>query len=115
VKAIQVNAKVFNQRVERALAERAIGFYADNFKWRKTTQEERDRGLDPFVLEPVDRKYYAPDVAAQGLWLRNRIPEKWAEVQKHIIQPKYQSSEEILAELQSELIEMKALPALEEE
>jgi hypothetical protein len=113
--AIQVSAEVFNSRVERALAERAIGFYADNFTWRRTTHEEREAGEGPFILEPSDRKYYAPDVNAASLWLRNRAPERWAAVQKHVVQPRYQTSEEILQELQDELIEMKALPAPEEE
>ena len=65
------------------------------------------------MLEPTERKYYPPETAAASLFLRNRMPERWAEVQKHIVQPKY--SEEILAELQSELIEMKVLPAPKEE
>jgi hypothetical protein len=43
-------------------------------------------------------------------------PERWAEVNKHVVAAvKYQTSEEILAELQGELIEMKALPAPEED
>ena len=32
--AIHAGNEVFNPRVERALAERAMGFYADKFMWR---------------------------------------------------------------------------------
>jgi hypothetical protein len=112
--AIDAGNEAFDTRVERALAERAIGFYADNFKWRATTKEERAGGKPEFELVPTDRKYYPPDVRAISLWLRNRMPEKWSDVQKHIVQSRYQSSQEILAEIERELIEMKALPAPEE-
>ena len=47
------------------------------------------------------------------LWLRNRMPEKRSNVQKHVVQPKYQSSEEILAEIHTKLIEMEAEGYLE--
>jgi len=104
--AVDAGNEAFDTRVERALAERAIGFHEDNYVWRKTTADERKAGQPAFVLEPTDRKYYPPDVRAISLWLRNRMPEKWAEVQKHIVPPTYQSSEEILTEIHAKMIEM---------
>jgi hypothetical protein len=71
--AIQVDAEIFNRRVERALAERAMGFYADNYTYRRTTQEERDKyGMQEYELVPSERKYYPPETNAASLFLRNR-------------------------------------------
>jgi len=52
--AIQVNADIFNHRVERALAERALGF------WVVMQPEERDPETGE-VLRPAVRQYYPPD------------------------------------------------------
>jgi hypothetical protein len=65
--AIQQANEVFNSRVERALAERAIGFYADKFVWRATTKEEQDNGKSEYVLEPTERVYYPPDVTVDEI------------------------------------------------
>jgi hypothetical protein len=53
--AIQAGNDVFNRRVERALAERAIGFYADQYGWRTTTDAERAKGMPDRVLEVTGR------------------------------------------------------------
>ena len=62
--AIIVNAEIFNQRVKRALAERAIGFYVDDYTYRRTTEEERRAGHPEFELVPSHRKFIPADVAA---------------------------------------------------
>jgi hypothetical protein len=49
-----VNADIFNHRVERALAERALGF------WVVMQPEERDPETGE-VLRPAVRQYYPPD------------------------------------------------------
>jgi hypothetical protein len=79
-RAINVGREVFNPRVERALAERAIGFYADKYVWRKTTDKERKAGQPDFVLEPSERVYYPPDTTAGIYWSKNRMKDKWTDV-----------------------------------
>jgi hypothetical protein len=71
--AIQAGNDVFNRRVERALAERAIGFYADQFTWRATTEQQRKQGEPRYELVPTGRTYYPPDVTAAIYWTKNRI------------------------------------------
>jgi hypothetical protein len=72
--AIQAGNDVFNRRVERALAERAIGFYADQFTWRATTEQQRKQGKPRYELVPTGRTYYPPDVTAAIYWTKNRMP-----------------------------------------
>ena len=80
--ALQAGNDVFNRRVERALAERATASYADQFKWRATTNQERKQGKPEYVLAPTERKYYLPpDVTAAIYWSKNRMPDKWRDVQ----------------------------------
>jgi len=71
--AIQAGNDVFNRRVERALAERAIGFYADQFTWRATTEQQRKQGKPRYELVPTGRTYYPPDVTAGIYWTKYRI------------------------------------------
>ena len=68
--AIQAGNDVFNRRVERSLAERAIGFYSDQFKWCATTDQERKQGKPEYVLMPTGRTYYPPDVIAGIYWTK---------------------------------------------
>ena len=59
-----------DERVERSLYQRAIGY----------EQEEVKIFMPAGALEPVYAKYtakYAPDVTACIFWLKNRRPEQW--------------------------------------
>ncbi len=70
--AIQAGVDTFNARVERALAERAIGF------WVTTKEEVRnDKGK---IIQPEERKYFPPDVTAIIFFLKNRMRDKWRDV-----------------------------------
>ena len=66
---------MFNSRVERALAERAIGFYAD--------VEEVKILNDGNEIRYNVRKYFPPDVTAGIYFTKNRMPDKWRDVQRH--------------------------------
>jgi hypothetical protein len=72
--AVASGKEAFDMRVERALAERAIGFSVD--------VEERvvvNKKLECRIV----RKYYPPDVTAAIYWTKNRMPDKWRDVQRH--------------------------------
>jgi hypothetical protein len=69
--AVQVGVDTFNSRVERALAERAIGFWI-------TIDELRDE--QGKVIQPEQRKYYLPDTRAIIFFLKNRMRGKWRDV-----------------------------------
>jgi hypothetical protein len=107
--AIHQGNDVFNPRVERALAERALGFYADQYSWRETTKKERkeDPTLAQFVLVPTGRTYYPPDVTAGIYWSKNRMRDKWADVQKVEVQGKLKSSDELLQEFNTKLLTLQ--------
>ena len=118
--AIQAGNDVFNPRVERALAERAMGFYADKFVWRATTKEERKEGQPAYVMVPTERVYYPPDVTAAIYWTKNRMPDKWRDV-KHTVTGTLKSSDDFLVEIRKDIlalqqdgylktIDLKALP-----
>lgn len=120
--AIQAGNDVFNRRVERALAERAIGFYADKFVWRATTKEEREQGKPEYVKVPTESIYYPPDVTAAIYWTKNRMPDKWRDVQKHQVSGSFKSPDEWLVDIRNDIlalqaeghlksIDLKALPA----
>ena len=77
--AIAVGNEAFDTRVERALAERAIGFFVDISVWTG----KMDRDGKPIMID--ERRYFPPDVTAGIYWTKNRMPEKWRDVQRHRI------------------------------
>lgn len=60
-----------DDRVERSLFERALGYERDEVDIRVV-------GGD-IVQTPI-RKFYPPDTTAAIFWLKNRKPEQWREV-----------------------------------
>jgi hypothetical protein len=105
--AIQAGNDVFNSRVERALAERAIGFYADQYGWRTTTDAERAKGMPDRVLEVTGRTYYPPNVTAGIYWTKNRMKDKWSDVSKVEVAGKLKSSDELLQEFNTKLLTLQ--------
>lgn len=72
-KAIKLGKTSIDERVERSLYQRAVGYshpdvHVSNFQGNVT--------LTPIV------KHYPPDVAAAFIWLKNRQPEKWRDKQE---------------------------------
>ncbi len=68
-KSLKRSKQDFDRKVERALAERAIGYsheetHISNYQGKITKT--------PFI------KHYPPDVVACIYWLNNRQPEQWA-------------------------------------
>jgi hypothetical protein len=71
--AIKVGKAELDERVERSLYQRAVGYshpdvHVSNYQGEVT--------LTPIV------KHYPPDVAAAFIWLKNRRPEKWRDKQE---------------------------------
>jgi transposase-like protein len=72
--AVDAGNDVFNSRVERALAERAIGYSVDT---------EEIKVINGKIVHVPVRQYYPPNVTAIIFFLKNRQPEKWRDVQRH--------------------------------
>jgi len=62
--------EVFDTRVERALAERAIGFY-------ETWEEDKINPVTGQRETFIHREYYPPDTKAANQWLTNRKRHEW--------------------------------------
>src|SRR5262245_46497091 len=69
--AVQVGVDVFNPRVERALAERAIGYLVT---LREGYYDEKARWVPP------QRQYYPPDPTSMIFFLKNRMRDKYKDV-----------------------------------
>ena len=107
----QGKSEEFDSKIERSLAERAMGYSVDV--------------VEPYVIDgeiidhPV-RKHYPPDVTAMIFWLKNRMPEKYRDVHRVDVNARVlRSADEIRMELIKEfqdasnkgLLDLKALPA----
>lgn len=102
-------AAVFDPKVERALAQRAVGYAVDCEEVKVT----KDGGI---IRYPI-RKHFAPDVTACIFWLKNRNPKAWRDVQSHDHKFDWtgKSSQELLEEIQREAAELGIeLPSLEQ-
>jgi Homeodomain-like domain len=106
--AIRAGNEVFDARVERALAERAIGFYADHYVYRPTTDAERAAGAPDFVRVPTKRKYYPPNVTAGAIWLKNRKPNEWRDKPEHEHRVAWKGSAELWDEIAKDIMELQA-------
>lgn len=70
LQALRYGKQYADERVERSLYQRAVGFEADTVK------------IGFFEGAPVfahHREYYPPDTGAAKLWLTNRKPDEWRE------------------------------------
>ena len=92
--AVSSGKDAFDTRVERALAERAIGYSVDVEEWFVVKGELESR---------IVRKYYPPDVTAGIYWTKNRMRDRWRDVQHHDVESKtLKSSDELRLELAKE-------------
>ena len=104
--AVQEGNDAFTPRVERALAERAIGY---DYTW-----EEEE--INPVTGQPrtvIKRKHFPPDTKAGIFWLTNRMPDKWRRVQKVDVEFKRESPDEIREKIHTKLLELKSQGYLE--
>jgi hypothetical protein len=99
-------AEIFDPLVERALAQRAIGYSVDTEEVKITKDGDEIR----YQL----RKHFAPDTTACIFWLKNRQPEKWRDVYdyKHggKVEFEAKSAEELLDEIKREVTDMGLVP-----
>ncbi|GLS19894.1 hypothetical protein GCM10007874_29110 [Labrys miyagiensis] len=72
-RAVKVAKAVADQRVERSLYQRAIGYSHDAVK---ITQNGGD------VITKEYREIYPPDTAACIFWLKNRDKDRWRDKQE---------------------------------
>jgi AcrR family transcriptional regulator len=102
--------EAFNPRIERALAERAIGYEVD---------EEHVFVVDGRLESKIVSKHYPPDVTAIIYWTKNTMPQKWRDVQRHEVNNvRLKSSDELRQLLAAEFKDyidqgLLALPAPE--
>jgi hypothetical protein len=104
--AVQVGVDTFNSRVERALAERAIGFWI--------VLEEAQYDADDNEIRPARRQYFPPDVTAGIFFLKNRLRERWRDVYEKVEKHELKTSAELLVEINKELGELHAKGYLKE-
>jgi len=99
--AMQIGVETFNTRVERALAERAIGFFV-------TLREEVKDAKTGEIKFPAVRRYYPPDTTAAIFFLKNRLRNRWRDVQDHNSnQRTFKSSEELTIEIRKDILELQ--------
>jgi len=98
--AVHAGNDAFTARVERALAERAIGY---------------DDTWDEEIINPVTgelrtvrrRRHYPGDVGAIKFHLTNKAKDRWREVQNIEVETKRRSSDEIRQGIYERLAKMK--------
>jgi transposase-like protein len=101
-------SEVFDPRVERTMAQMAIG-YAIDIEEVKVTKD------GDIVRYPI-RKHYPPNVTAAIFWLKNRQPDRWRDVQDHnhnIKNLDNMSADDLRAEILRDAVEMGlSIPAM---
>jgi transposase-like protein len=99
--AVQLNADVFNQRVERALAERAIGFFVT---LREEVKDENGK-----IISPAQRQYYPPDPTSMIFFLKNRMRDRYRDVHKIDGELRVlKTSEDLRIEIRKDILELQA-------
>lgn len=95
-------SEVFDPKVERALAQKALGYTVDC--------EEVKVTKDGDIIRYPIRKHYPPDTTAAIFWLKNRQPGRWRDVWKidhdGKIETNVLTAAELLAEIQKEAAEL---------
>lgn len=66
--ALKAGKAPTDERVERSLLERAIGYERDEVDIRVVNGE---------IVQTTIRKFYPPDTTAAIFWLKNRKPTEW--------------------------------------
>lgn len=71
--AIKTAKEIADERVERSLYEKAVGYERDEVDIRVVEGE---------IIQTPIRKFFPPDSTAAIFWLKNRKPEQWREKQE---------------------------------
>jgi len=72
--ALKASKAPADERVERSLFERAVGYERDEIDIRVVNGE--------IVQTPI-RRFYPPDTTAAIFWLKNRRPDDWRDKMDH--------------------------------
>ena len=102
--AVAQSKNAFDVRIERALAQRGIGYEVDFI---------RKKVLSGGKVVPYKVcKHYPPDVTACIFWLKNRNPKQWRDVQDHVHDDRLDklTSEELLEEIRADALELGIFP-----
>jgi AcrR family transcriptional regulator len=98
--AFKFAAAAYDERVERALVERAIGYEVDS---------EEIKVVDGKVLHIPVRRQFPPDVGAATLYLTNRMPHKYKRmVEVQNTGEKIEDPEIIVEEIQAKILRLAA-------
>lgn len=99
-------SEVYDPLIERALAQRALGYSVDC--------EEVKVNKDGDIIRYQVRKHFPPDTTAMIFWLKNRQPTRWRDVWKIDHSGKVDTSnltsEQVLAEIKGEMEKLGLLP-----
>jgi hypothetical protein len=98
--AVNIGVDAFNPRVERALAERAIGGFVT---LREGYRNERGTWIPP------QRQYFPPDPTSMIFFLKNRMKEKYRDVHKVETVVQLKSTDDLRIEIDKELLHLKQL------
>jgi predicted transcriptional regulator len=98
--AFKFAASAFDERVERSLAERALGYEFDS---------EEIKVIDGKVVRVPVRRRFPPDVGAATLYLTNRMPHKYKRmVEVQNTGAKIEDTEIIVEEIQAKILRLAA-------
>ena len=76
--ALKVGKAPADDRVERSMFQKAVGFTTTETKRKYAVTQGKDgKDVRTLVSEEIHDKSYAPDVTAGIFWLKNRRPELW--------------------------------------
>lgn len=76
LEALKEGKNFADEKVERALLERATGYTY------KTQKAFYNKDEDKVIIADV-KQHVAPDATSMIFWLKNRQPEKWRDKQEH--------------------------------
>ena len=103
--ALRVGKDAYDDRVERSLAQRAVGY---------TYNTEKIFSFQGAIVRADAVEHVPADIGAAKLWLTNRRPDKWRDVTKHehgaagaFDQMSVPELEEFIASESKELLELK--------
>lgn len=72
--ALRVGKESFDDRIERSVAQRAVGY---------SYNTEKVFNFQGVIVRADTIEHVPPDMGAAKMWLTNRRPDRWRDVQKH--------------------------------
>lgn len=78
--ALNIGKDLCDQRVERTLYQKAVGFH---YTEQEAIKVKRDKDLEEVEIVDVE-KYAMPDNTSAIFWLKNRRPDRWRDRQENV-------------------------------